>query len=177
MQPRLIFILALLASLPALATEIYKTRDSQGNVVYTDRPPAGNSEQINLPPINTLSPAGQTATPQATRSDPVASEGYNINLLSPREGITIPPGQRDLAIAVGLSPALADNHWLLYFINDELIEETQSTSIIVREIPRGTHRIAVDAIDGDGKLLGQSEVVEVHVIRPTVNKPASGAGR
>lgn len=170
MLPRLLCFLTVFAVLPALATDIYKTRDKDGNIVYTDKPPASNSEQVNLPPINTLSPAGGPRIPDRQKPVPPPLANYQINILSPRDNVTIPPGQRDLAIAVGLSQSLSENHWILYFINGELIEETKSTSIIVKDIPRGAHQITIDVIDDDGNILGQSDILVVNVIRPTVNK-------
>jgi hypothetical protein len=160
----------LILAIPAMATDIYKTRDKDGNVVYTDKPPAGESEQVNLPPINSLSSGNLPSIPKRAKPQQPQPERYDINVLSPRENVTITPGQRDLAIAVGLSQSLSENHWILYFINDELIEETQSTSIVIQDIPRGTHRITIDVIDKDGNILGQSDVVEVNVIRPTVKR-------
>lgn len=167
---RYLAVLIVILALPAMATDIYKTRDKDGNVVYTDKPPASNSEQVNLPPINSLSPHNGPAIPERVKPQPSPREHYSINVLSPRDNVTIPAGQRDLAIAIGLSQPLSDNHWILYFINDELIEETQSTSIIVQDISRGAHRITVDVIDNDGKILGQSDALVVNVIRPTVKR-------
>ncbi len=56
---RLPLLALLLTSLTFFAqspsAEIYRTTDEQGNVIFTDKPPAGASttERIELPPTNT----------------------------------------------------------------------------------------------------------------------------
>jgi len=95
---------------------------------------------------------------------------YRVNIISPRDEVVIPPGERDLAIVVGLDPSLAQDHWIVYYINGEMIEETRSTSILIQEITRGAHQITVDVIDANGKVLGESQSVPVNVIRPTVKQ-------
>jgi hypothetical protein len=164
-------VLSLLC-LSVSAAEIYKTRDKNGNLVYTDQPPAGNSEIVKLPPINTV-PSTTNAPVYSPNERPAEQEeNYQLYIISPRENVTIPPGQRDLAIAVNLSKALEPEHLLMYFINGELLEETRSTSIVVQEVYRGSHTLVVEVMDANGKSLGRSPEVVVNVIRPTVNSPA-----
>ena len=46
----------------ALAQAVYRYKDSQGNTVYTDKPPAGNDtvQRIETPPPPAPSPARRT---------------------------------------------------------------------------------------------------------------------
>lgn len=153
------------------AADIYKTRDKDGNLVYTDQPPAGESEIVKLPPINTV--PSQTPTAYESRNPRAEQrETYQLYIISPRENVTIPPGQRDLAIAVNLDKPLEPEHLLMYFINGELLEETRSTSIVVQEVYRGAHTLMVEVVDANGRSLGRSPEVVVNVIRPTLNSPA-----
>jgi hypothetical protein len=156
----------------ANATEIYKTKDKNGNWIYTDQPPSADSEQVKLPPINTLPPA-QNHVPisNSTRDRAAAQdEHYEVRIISPRENVTIPPGQRDLAIAVNLSRPLDPDHLLMFFINGELLEETRSSSVLVQEVYRGAHTV-------NGRSLGKSPEVIVNVIRPSLNSPLRAGPR
>jgi len=154
------------------ATEIYKTRDKNGNWIYTDQPSEANSEQVKLPPINSLPPAYPGVTHNQPERAAVEDETYQLEIISPRENVTIPPGQRDLAIAINLSRPLEPDHLLMYFINGELLEETRSTSILVQEVYRGSHTLVVEVIDANGNSLGKSPPTVVNVIRPSLNSPA-----
>jgi hypothetical protein len=163
----------------ANATEIYKTKDKNGNWIYTDQPPSADSEQVKLPPINTLPPA-QNHVPisNSTRDRAAAQdEHYEVRIISPRENVTIPPGQRDLAIAVNLSRPLDPDHLLMFFINGELLEETRSSSVLVQEVYRGAHTLVVEVVDVNGRSLGKSPEVIVNVIRPSLNSPLRAGPR
>lgn len=157
----------------ANATEIYKTRDKNGNWIYTDQPPAADSEQVKLPPINSLpsSPAYVPPSESANKRPAAQDEHYEVRIISPRENTSVPPGQRDLAIAVNLSRPLDPDHLLMFFINGELLEETRSSSVLVQEIYRGAHTLMVEVVDVNGRSLGKSPEVIVNVIRPSLNSP------
>lgn len=171
----ILFCLVIMA--PWAMADIYKTVDKDGRTVYTDKPTTENAEKVELREINTL-PGAQLVPP----SSPVSSFesrpaqlDYSISIISPRSDVTIPVGQRDLAIAVTVTPALANEHLLVYFMNGELLEETHMTNIIVQDVPRGTHTLVVEAIDPHGQSLGVSPPVQVNVMRAVIKKSAPPA--
>ncbi|HSC67930.1 MAG TPA: DUF4124 domain-containing protein [Cellvibrio sp.] len=170
---RNILIIILLLT-QAVAADVYKTVDKNGRVIYTDKPQNGKAEKIELRETNTV--PGAQPLPQSTPIDFYNSQpaalNYKINILSPRADVTIPVGQRDLAIAISLNPALQEGHLLVYFMNGELLEETTANNIILKDVPRGTHTLVVEAIDADGRSLGTSAPVVVNVIRPNVKTNA-----
>lgn len=169
---RILCCVLALGWLSANASEIYKTRDKDGNWVFSDKPSGDRSEQVKLPPINTLPPTQAVpvyAPPRTNTQTP--DEPYQLSIISPRENVTIPPGQRDLAIAVNLDRPLDPNHLLVYFINGELLEETRSTSIVVQDVIRGSHTLTVEVVDPNGASLGVSPQVVVNVIRPSLLSP------
>lgn len=169
----LIFAFFLLAPL-AFAADVYKTVDKNGNVIYTDNPKDEKAKKVELREINTV--PGAQPLPQSTPVDSFESQeaelSYSIEIISPRNDVTIPVGQRDLAIAVTVKPALAEGHLLVFFMNGELLEETTMSNIIVKDVPRGTHTLVVEAIDANGQSLGTSPPVIVNVIRTVIKKTA-----
>lgn len=169
---RLLLILMLLS--PWGWAEVYKSVDKNGRVIYTDKPQGENSQKVELREINTV--PGAEPLPQSTPVDSFPSQpaaiSYAIDVISPRNDVIIPIGQRDLAIAVQTEPALQGGHLLVYFMNGELLEETTMTNIIVKDAPRGTHTLVVEAIDANGQSLGMSPPVSVSIMRPVIKKPA-----
>lgn len=167
-------LIAIVFLAPLAAADVYKTVDKHGNVKYTDKPATEKAEKVELRTINTV--PGAQPLPQSTPVDSYDSQpaalNYNIAIMSPRSDVTIPVGQRDLAIAVTLNPGLQQGHLLVYFMNGELLEETTMNNIIVKDVPRGTHTLVVEAIDSNGQSLGTSPPVIVNVIRPVIKKPA-----
>jgi hypothetical protein len=168
-----ILCLCLLLLSSWVAAEVYKTVDKDGRTVYTDKPKTDNAEKVELRGLNTV----PSATPEPDYYPRVSREtpeqiNYNIEIISPRNDVAIPVGQRDLAIAITLSPALQPDHLLVYFMNGELLEETTMNNIIVKDVPRGTHTLVVEAIDQRGQSLGTSAPTLVNVIRANIKKNA-----
>lgn len=169
------FVLILIVFLAQItAAEVYKTVDKDGTIKYTDKPATEKAEKVELREINTV-PGAQPlpqSTPVNSYDSQPAALNYQITIMSPRNDVSIPVGQRDLAIAINLTPALQRGHLLVYFMNGELLEETTMNNIIVKDVPRGTHTLAVEAIDANGQSLGTSPPVIVNIIRPNIHKNA-----
>ncbi len=172
---RLLISLCLLICSLGAAAEVYKTHDKDGNVIYTDNPNTAGAEKVELREINTVPGDTQPPVAEQGQSVPPAQEefSYQLRILSPRNDVSIPIGQRDLAIAISLTPGLRNGDVLVYYLDGELIEESQSTSVIVREIPRGTHVVSVEAMDANGLSLGTSGDVTVNLMRPPAKINAS----
>lgn len=169
-----IFLLCLVLFAPWVVADVYKTVDKNGRVIYTDKPKSENAEKLKLREINTVPGAEPLPQSSPVESFPAqeAAISYQIGIISPRNDVSIPVGQRDLAIAITLNPELQEGHLLVYFMNGELLEETTMNNIIIKDVPRGTHTLVVEAIDADGRSLGTSAPVIVNVIRPNIKTNA-----
>lgn len=158
------------------AQAIYRTVDEDGRVTYSDRPPADEQEreEAQLPPINSAAETRPRARGQQQNREQRDAVRYQVDILSPAPESSVPPGQRDLNIVVGLDRDLRPGDFLAIYRNDELLTETRERQFLVQEITRGSHQIEVEVISADGELLGASEPVTVHVHRPSVlNRPGS----
>ena len=169
-----IFLVFILLAAPWVLADVYKTVDKDGRVIYTDNPKDDKAKKVELREINTVPsapPAPQSTSTDSLQSQPAAIN-YQIKIVSPRNETIIPVGQRDLGIAITVTPQLEEGHLLVYFLNGELLEETTQTNIIVKDAPRGIHTLAVEAIDADGRSLGTSAPVSVSLMRPIIKKAA-----
>lgn len=172
---RALLIILLVMAYPVWA-DVYKTVDKDGRIIYSDSPLSDKAEKVELREINTVPRAEPLPGSPVNSVDPQeANVSYEIDIISPRADVTIPAGQRDLAIAVSLNPLLQNGHLLVYFLNGELLEETTMSNIVVKDVPRGAHTLVVEAIDANGQSLGTSAPVIVNVIRPIVKPAASPA--
>ncbi len=169
-----VFVLLLLLLTPWVLADVYKTVDKDGRVIYTDKPKSDNAQKVELREINTVpgaQPLPQSTPVESFQSQPAAIS-YQIEIISPRNELVIPVGQRDLAIAIKVAPDLEPGHLLVYFMDGELLEETSMTNIIIKDAPRGSHSLVVEAIDANGQSLGTSAPVSVSLMRPIVKKTA-----
>lgn len=166
-----VLICLLLAGTSAQADKIYKTEDEQGRTVYTDRPSKAAQEQTELPPVNEMSAPEQspsfgpenTARPE-NEEEPI---DYGVQIVRPANETTLTAGERDLQIRVELAPNLQAGHSLAYYLDNELVQQTQSTQLVIEEIFRGSHTLSVNVLDQQGRVLGRSQPVVVFVQRPS----------
>lgn len=168
------FLLCLVLIAPWGIADVYKSVDKNGRVIYTDNPKDDKAQKMELREINTVPsapPTSQSTPADSFKSQPAAIS-YQIKIMSPRNDLIIPVGQRDLGIAITVTPQLEEGHLLVYFMDGELLEETTQTNIIVKDAPRGIHTLAVEAIDADGRSLGTSAPVSVSLMRPIIKKAA-----
>lgn len=164
----LFLLICILCSTLSFA-EVYKTVDKDGNVKYSDSPPDEQAQTLKLPELNTLPPDQQGQIYQSPATSTHEAVAYQVDIISPRNEVVIPPGQRDLAVAVSINPSLQPDHLVTYYIDGELIEETQSSNIVIQDPPRGGRTLTVEVIDQSGEVLGRSEPKTINVIRP-INK-------
>ena len=161
---------ALLAN-PALA-QIYKTTDEQGNVVFTDQPPAGSSssEAVELPPTNTTPPPPAIApvdrnTP-AEQSQPTPIE---VSIASPANETTIPMGGGIFDVVAKPSPGLSPGQMLQLLMDGEPQGPPQTSNRWKLEnVLRGPHDLMVRILGSSGEVIASSESVRVYVLRPGI---------
>ncbi|RZA08949.1 MAG: DUF4124 domain-containing protein [Moraxellaceae bacterium] len=182
---RLLVLAVLMLGTLGVQAEIYKIKDSKGNITYTDTPGDKPAETVNLRPLMITPSANESEVPPVTTSiiepgapaeeaQPAFNQSiYKAKILSPREGVEITADQRDLAVAVSVVPALGETDEFQLTIDGQPYgESTRGNSFVIREIPRGEHNIRVNVINLEGKVLASSDSVRVFVLRTGVNSPA-----
>ena len=167
-----LLILALLLLPVTSGAQIYKTTDEQGNVSYSDAPPAGaSSEQVELPPVNTTPPPPDLPKPPPKPApEEAAVTDYKITITSPTNETTIPMGPGNFSVTASVSPALAPGRLLQLNLDGSPRGEPQPGSTwALTNVFRGAHDLTVAVVDSEGEQLASSEPVRVYVLRPSVN--------
>ncbi len=156
--------------------QIYKTTDAQGNVSYSDSPPAsGPSEQVELRQTNSTPAPDMTAAPvselpaQGSDDDSMAID-YKVAIASPANETTIPMGPGNFPVSVSLEPALQQGALLQLYVDGSPSGSPQSSnSWGLTNVFRGAHDLTVAVVDTQGNPLAESSAVRVYVLRPSVN--------
>lgn len=179
---RAILILTLLLSQAAMAQNaIYRTTDKDGNVVFTDAPPAGTrkAEVVEMQPINTTpAPVPRELTlkeleEEATKETAVKLQ--EVRITSPANKETIPRGPGNFSVRVKVKPAMRDGQSLQLFMDGVPHAEPQrSGAWTLKNVFRGAHDLTVGLIDSEGQTTVMSEPVTVFVQRPGVGNQAGG---
>ncbi|MGV6807758.1 MAG: DUF4124 domain-containing protein [bacterium] len=175
-------IIAAVTVCNASATTVYKIVDEQGNVTFTDKPPAGErekakAEKVVVKPANIQQPVSLAKSRSAPNdeNDPAGEfQGYgSARIASPADQATIPPGQTSVTVQVALQPALQQNHRVQFLVNGKNAGEPVSgTSTTLSSLARGEYTLSAKIIDGSGKPLATTKSITIYVKRASViNRP------
>lgn len=165
-------IIALVFASAAVSAQIYRTTDEQGNVVFTDRPPAAQGSDVEAVELNrtntTPPPEERPDLAPATRQDKAArAPDYAVSVIAPTNDTVIPMGPGNFSVAATTSPALAQGESLQLILSGTPWQEPQSRGQWnLTNIRRGEHDIVVLRLDADGKEVAASEPVRILVLRP-----------
>ncbi|MGD8498502.1 MAG: DUF4124 domain-containing protein [Chromatiales bacterium] len=171
----LILLLATLA-LGAQATSVYRWVDENGNVVFSDEPPADRqSDQIEVPPANVI--RGLPAERRSSRPDAAAPEaptetGYrSLVIVYPEPGSSVRQNAGNVSVRASLEPALGDGHTLELLLDGEPVASSTSGEFELSNVDRGTHELVVQVVDGGAQSLIRSEPLRFTLHRHSIRNP------
>lgn len=157
---------------------IYRVIDAQGKVSYTDTPPKdGTAEPVTLKEVNTQ-PAMAARKAQAPAPDAAANPYTRIEIASPANDSTIPPGQLSVAVQLQLEPALQPGHRVQFYLDGKPQgPAAAATATTLDDLYRGSRTLHATIVDAKDTLVAQSNSVVIHVKRPSVKLRPPGAQR
>ncbi|MEM8766484.1 MAG: DUF4124 domain-containing protein [Pseudomonadota bacterium] len=174
--------LALLAlALPQAATvaagegRIFRTVDEDGNVVFTDIPPREEveSEQIVVETPNSF--AIDEAVPQEARDlwvveTPEAGEEptfryTTLGVASPQDDEPIRENSGNISIIANVAPRLQSGHVMRLLMDGAVVQEGPQSTFNLANVDRGTHTIALEIVDENGRAMIRSDDSTFHMLR------------
>ncbi len=171
-------IALLLAIAPlAMATDIYKRTDAEGNVIFSDQPPAEGeqAEKVPLGELNTtpaVRPSAPASNGVSTEEPPQEPQEPSISIASPANEETIAMGPGDVTVTARAIPPLGSLEQLQLFLDGQAHGEPQRSSTWeLKGLLRGPHDLAVERMDRRGNRLDRSDSVRIYVLRPSLNQP------
>ena len=171
-------LLLMLAPLSAMAA-IYKSVDSNGDVVFSDKP-SPDAKEIPTPSPNTVhlpkAPPPEVAKKEKKAKDTVYS---SLVITSPGNNETIHSNPGIVNITLQLTPPLntkAGDRVNILVDNYVLLRQTSQLSVKIPDINRGTHTVQAVVTNKQGATLIKSDEVQFFMRRQSLlNKP--GASR
>ena len=159
-------------ALPAMA-QIYKYTDTNGNTVFTNQPPEGQStEAVNLPPTNTVEaqkPAviEKPSDPQTTGP---AYKALALTDIPTDEALRANNGT--FSVGVQIEPRLMPGHTLRLLLDGQPYGQPSNVPRLqVINADRGEHSLAVEVLSGE-RQIQQSTPVTFTVQRVNTSSPA-----
>ena len=169
---RKLLALALIAALPAAQAEVYRWVDKDGVVHYTDRAPSKDAKPAALPPIQTISSGSVNTSTAPEAAAAVAVPAYGVSITSPQPEETFRNADRPVAVSAAASKPLPPDGGYIYYLDGNAQNSVgMAGSFTLTGVERGSHLIAVAAVDGSGQELGRSAPVIIHMMPPAVSNP------
>ncbi|MGB4076066.1 DUF4124 domain-containing protein [Pseudomonas sp.] len=161
----LLFCSLMLLALPALA-QVYTYIDGEGNRVFTDKPKSGDAERIELAPSNSMPTVGSQPAAEA-ETPPEPGLRYNLlRILVPQPDATIRDSAGNLIVSVNSEPGLFPQHSYRLLLDGVQVGEAGSSPVFPLEnIDRGTHQLAVEIIDQQGRIIERTPNQPFHMLR------------
>jgi hypothetical protein len=164
-----ITLLFLLTLSICASAQIYRTTDSEGNVIFTDTPPAASADtqQVEMKPTNTTPPPRVVDRSQDTRKDKPTKVVTTVTITRPVDGDTIPMGPGNFSVSASTSPALQPEESLVLEVSGEIWGEPQTAGYwTVTNVRRGEHTLVVLRQSSKSEDVVRSAPVRLLVLRP-----------
>lgn len=153
---------------------VYKSVDSNGNVIYSDAP-SKNAREINLPPISivpSLSPVDVARAGEIPDPKPQAQvTQYQLNFVSPLPDQVVRKPE-SVGVNVNSIPALSNGDMMTILLDGVVIAHGNAATVSTENLDRGVHSLSVRVMNTAGQVISQSST-SLNVQQTTVNSPAS----
>ena len=169
------------------AGTIYKSVDSEGNVVFTDKPGNNpNAVEIKTQPINVADPgpSSQTANSEELEdgaNDPATESAKNdadaekiaidsVSIVSPQPDATLIDIPGPLFVGLQTEPVSIEESGLTaeVYVDGKLAVSGTKSLLAVSVPERGTHTLLVKLVDKDGRTQAASATQNVHIKKRVV---------
>ena len=147
--------------------KIYKVRDEDGNVTFTDEPPEDrDSEEVQLQKGNNMR-MESVPTPSLPEPEEKDKEiSYELEVTSPENDGVLRHPTEPVPVNYSVKPAPKSGHEVQVLHNGEVLEGEALEWPI-----RGQHQVSVRVVDADGNVVSKSEPNTFFVHRPSKQLP------
>lgn len=151
---------------------VFKSRDAQGNTVFSDQASEAAEEiVIESPQTFKTEPTSRLFT--RTKPETLVKLGpayKSLRIVSPENDIAVRDNAGKLIVRFALDPALQANHSLQLIVDGKFHSEKKSAGpISLANLDRGTHQLQAQIVaDGSGEILQSSNAVSTTILRVSV---------
>lgn len=161
----------MLIALPA-AAEVYTYIDAQGNRVFTDQPGSGNAKRVPMATSNRMSanPTGAAPMTTAKKTEAKALFHYDmLRVLVPEPDATVRSSAGELIVSITSEPGLQRGHrYRLLLDGQPTADPGPSPVFALSNIDRGSHHLAVEILDEQGRMVERTPSQPFHMLRTSL---------
>ncbi len=179
---RLALLLLLVMTLGMAQAEVYRWKDADGNVIFSDKPHDG-AQIIELGPTTVVpgepvAKDNEQSTPAQVEVAPSTSYQH-IAVVAPSDDETL-RNQQAVAVDVDIEPPLQTelgHRMQLYMDGAAYGEPSDSPHFVLPETERGSHQLAAAVVDANGTELIRSTATVFHLQKTSRLNPKTGKPR
>jgi hypothetical protein len=172
----LILMAFLLVSATPLMAQVYKTVDKDGNVTYTDQPPADGSGPIELRPISVIeaptyetAPAAKGDGTEGSKEMSLSSMRKNFSdfaIVSPQQEESVWRSDGPISVAWNAKSALQGGMEVTIFLDGKKHSSTTQQMVAVAGLERGEHVVTAELRDEKNRVVAKAAPVTFFVRQP-----------
>jgi len=160
MNKFILTLICLFLSVSVAAETVYKTTNPDGSVEFTDKN-LKDSEEVKIRKTTTFS------APRLPALEPPAKKPklihYEVTIIEPVNDTTI-IGNNEIKVSVSVSPSLPTSYKFRYQLGEQTLD-SNSDSVSLDNIIRGTHTLRVSVINSEGKAVSAGASITFHMKR------------
>ncbi len=168
--------LGMLLVASASSATVYKWKDEEGRVHYSDRPVEG-AEVVKSVPLTTFKspPASSPSSANSTQQKDEDSANYtNFAFVSPANDTTVRDNAGNIAIQLSVDPPLRQGHSIVLTIDGTPLQnKMQATTFTLSNLDRGTHTLQASIVDSEGETVTETAATTVHMRRASILSPGA----
>lgn len=160
-----ILIISLAIPIHASTAKIYVWRNEQGVLVFSDTPKSG-AEEVETKAGNVIQSSTKVETEVLDINPQVSEAAYEVIINTPLNNATIRDNTGSIYISGGIVPSFKLNFSVqLYLDGKPHLAPQKHAMYSLRNIDRGEHKIKMDLLDEEGKVIASSKSVTFYMHR------------
>jgi hypothetical protein len=169
------FLLAIMVT--PLMAQVYKVVDKDGNVTFTDQPPADGSKPIELAPISVIEAPTYETAPKTTQDDDAEKEPSLADLrrmyrdfaiVTPQQEESVWKPEGPIPVSWYARNALRQGMEVTLFLDGKVHTTTTQPIIALNGLDRGEHTVKAELRDAKNRNVATAETVTFFVRQPNL---------
>ena len=159
----LLLAISLAFEVTATSTKIYVWRNEQGVLVFSDSPRPG-AEEVKVKNKNDQLTSVDTSILDIKPN--VIEEKYQVTISQPENNATVRDNTGSVYVAGRIKPIFKQGLKIQLYLDNTPYQEPQAHSMFVlRNIDRGEHKIKMDLLNNQGKVIASSNSIIFYMHR------------
>ena len=160
---RIIIITCILFS-TSIQSQVYRSVDKDGNVVYSDEPSQG-AQEVEVKELETVRSLELPSQPDSRKKPEPAPAYSHIEIINPADDTPLRDNAGNVEVIISLAPELRNGHSMVLYLDGQEYAKGRLTSFKLENIDRGTHQLRASVVDAQDRQQIATKTTTFHLQR------------